>query len=78
MSTDANWNRIATDLLVGRTIRAVSYMTVREAEENGWTKRPVVMTLDNGLRLLASADDEGNDGGALFTTSEETPCLPVL
>ena len=32
----------------------------------GWYKRPIVFQLDNGTLCFLSADDEGNDGGALF------------
>ena len=43
-----------------------------------WYKRPVCMLLDNGVWIYPSQDDEGNDGGALFTSIDNKPCLPVL
>ena len=43
-----------------------------------WYKRPVALHLDNGVWVFPSQDDEGNDGGALFTTDEKQECLPVL
>jgi hypothetical protein len=52
--------------LVGRTIVAVRYMTEAEERANGWDRAAVVMQLDDGTLLFPSADDEGNDAGALF------------
>lgn len=51
--------------LVGRTIKAVRYMTDEEAEEQGWQAKPAVLELDNGTILFSMMDDEGNDGGCL-------------
>jgi hypothetical protein len=53
-------------------------MTKEEMEGLGWYNRPVVMVLDDGNIIYPSADDEGNNGGALFTTNDANPCLPVL
>jgi hypothetical protein len=62
---DARWNKTAADLLVGRTITAVSYMDADEADNSGFVSRPVAIQLDNGLVIFPQSDDEGNDGGAL-------------
>ena len=60
------WTKVASDILVGRTIKKVAYLTKKEAEEDfGWYKRPITFTLDNGLIVIAQMDDEGNDGGVL-------------
>lgn len=75
---DARWNGIARALLVGRRIVEVGYMTRPEAEGLGWSKRPVVLILDDGTQVYPSMDDEGNDGGSLFTSSHDHPVLPVL
>ncbi|MEM9281832.1 MAG: hypothetical protein AAGA96_08400 [Verrucomicrobiota bacterium] len=72
-----NWELKAKKLLVGRKIQSVRYMTVEEAEEWMFTSRPLVLKLDNGLFLIPLSDDEGNDGGALFTTDPEVEVLPV-
>ena len=53
-------------------------MSERESDEMYWDKRPVCMLLDNGVWIFPSQDDEGNDGGALFTSDNKEPCLPVL
>ena len=64
--TTKRWTKVASDILVGRTIKKVAYLTEKEAEEDfGWYKRPITFTLDNGLIVIAQMDDEGNDGGVL-------------
>jgi hypothetical protein len=76
--SDAHWLKEATKQLLGRKIVKVRYMTVDEMNDLGWYSRPVVMILDDGNIIYPSRDDEGNDGGALFTTNEANPVLPVL
>jgi len=70
-----SWNKTAKDLLEGRTIKSVRYLTEKESEKMDWTDSPVIITLDNGVQIIPSSDDEGNNGGALFV-GEET--LPVI
>ena len=73
-----NWNDIAGQLLVGRKIVKIEYMSKEEAEDFGWYSRPLCIQLDNGLWIYPTRDDEGNDGGALFTSDGRHPVLPVL
>jgi hypothetical protein len=55
---------------------AVQYMTAREANELGWRSRPLVLGLDDGSRLFASADEEMNDAGVLWLQrGEEEMCF---
>jgi hypothetical protein len=75
---DAHWFEEAKKQLLNRKIVKVRYMTVDEMNDLGWYSRPVVMILDDGNIIYPSRDDEGNDGGALFTTNEANPVLPVL
>lgn len=73
------WTEIAKKQLLGRKIVLIRYMSKEEAAECGWDNtRPVIMQLDDGNIVMASGDDEGNNGGALFTNNEEQPILPVL
>lgn len=72
------WDDLANKLLIGRTIKAVGYMTREEVEAHGWTTKVLVIELDNGVCLYPSMDDEGNDGGALFTSSKKEPVFPVI
>ena len=57
--------------LTGRRILAVRYMNGREASELGWQNRPLVLELDDGSRVYASADEEMNDAGVLWVEREE-------
>lgn len=74
------WNKKAADLLVGRTIKAASYMTAEEQEDSGYYKKALVIQLDNGMLLWPSRDDEGNDAGAIhyITKDKGFDILPVM
>jgi hypothetical protein len=37
-----------------------------------------MIELEDGTIIYPSRDDEGNDAGALFTSNEKTPTLPVM
>ena len=81
MNTDAiekKWTARVEKLLIGRKIVAVRYMSSDEAQEFDWYCRPITIHLDNGLVLCPAADDEGNNGGALFTDDEKMPVIPVM
>ena len=70
------WNKISQDVLQGRTIVEVRYLTDEEMEDMGWYSRPICFVLDNGTYCTLSCDDEGNDGGVLFYN--ENGVLPTL
>lgn len=75
---DKHWTKEAEEQLLGRKIVKVRYMSRDEADDLGWYSRPVVMQLDDGNLIYCSCDDEGNDGGALFTNNQANPVLPVM
>ena len=64
--------------LVGSKIIKVDYMSNEEADDIGWSDRPIQIHLDNGAVLSPQRDDEGNDGGALFTGLQKESLAPVL
>ena len=73
------WTKIAEDVLLGRRILKVEYMSSKECNEYMWYKRPITFILDNGTRVIAQMDDEGNDGGVLAClTNKAEEILPVL
>lgn len=72
------WIKKAEKELLNRKIVAIRYMTSEEMETLGWYSKAIVLQLDNGHLIFPSQDDEGNDAGALFTTSDETPVIPVM
>lgn len=77
---DANWMAYAVKHLLGRRIVGVEYMDEREASDFGWPERVLVLTLDDGTRLIPEADEEGNGPGVLLglTKSGEQILFPVL
>lgn len=75
---DKHWDTVANNLLLGKKIVKVRYFTEHECREMGWLYRPVALLLDSGIWVYPSSDDEGNEGGALFTTDGKEPVLPIL
>lgn len=72
------WESNAKKLLVGKTIKEVRYLTKKEQESMMWDRGSLVIILTDGTAIYPSADDEGNDAGALFTNNEELPTIPVI
>lgn len=72
------WTISAGKYLKGRKIVDVRYLTDKEMDGLGWDQSAIVIKLDNGELLWASQDDEGNGPGALFTTIDELPIIPVI
>ena len=72
------WEQIARQLLLNKKIVDVRYLTKEEAEDLGWDERVVAFQTEDGLWFFPSRDDEGNGGGALFTSDDKESCLPVI
>lgn len=72
------WGVKAMLLLVGRKIERVRYLTEKEREGLGWSKRSLVLILDDGTYVWPSADDEGNNAGAFFTTNSKLELIPTI
>ena len=70
------WEKAEKDF-VGKKIVAVRYMSSEECNDMGWDSAPICLLLDDGTYIFPSRDDEGNDGGALFTNVQDKDC-PVL
>ena len=78
-SLTSKWTKVAEKVLLGRRILRVEYMKDKECNEYMWYKKPVTFILDNGTRVIAMQDDEGNDGGVLTCLTEDREeVLPVL
>ena len=81
--TDANvrehWNNLASNFLVGKTIRRVRYLDDREKDDIAWSHSGLVIEFTDGHWIVPMSDDEGNDAGALWTSSQsEVNVLPVI
>jgi hypothetical protein len=72
------WLDQAKKLLLHKRIVNVRYLTAAEADDMGWDERTVAFQTQDGLWFFPSRDDEGNGGGALFTSDEKQGCLPVM
>ena len=75
----SDWPGTANIVLKGKKIVEVDYMSQTEADNYGWSKRPITFILDDDTRLIVMQDDEGNNGGALAYLNEGVDSvLPVL
>ena len=66
--------------LIGLKIVGVRYLTEEETEASGWYSSPIVIELSDGSALIPQADDEGNDGGALWIANSKgkESLIPVI
>ena len=76
--TQKEWEQKITSLLVGQKIVAVRYQTEEEMNDFGWYAKGLLIDLDDETQLLVMQDDEGNGPGAIATSSEELPTIPVF
>lgn len=67
----ADFCKVMTTKLKGKTIQAVEYLTDEEMEGNGWYKRPPVIVFTDGSWMVAQMDGEGNDGGVITFVDEK-------
>ena len=86
---EKTWSDKAGESLVGRTITGVRYMTAGDAEDLKSPSRSIVLELsakadrpvdeaNMPIVIWPSSDDEGNNGGALFSTDKELDTIPVI
>jgi len=74
-----DWNGTAKIVLEGKKIVKVDYIPAKEASDYGWGCRGVSFILDDGTRIIAMQDDEGNGPGALAYLNEGVDSLlPVI
>lgn len=78
MSNIQKWEEKCAKALIGKTIKAVRYLTDLEATGLGWSSKALVLFFNDGSYIYASADDEGNNAGALFTSMDDLPIIPVI
>jgi len=72
------WSKRAATHLKGKVIAEVRYLTKEETNFMGWYNAPLVILFTDGSYIFPSRDDEGNDAGALFTSFEDLPTIPVI
>jgi hypothetical protein len=76
--TIKKWEKDIRPVLKGKTIANVRYMTEKEMEGLGWYSKALVIIFTDGTYMFPSADDEGNNAGALFTNIKGLETIPVI
>jgi len=72
------WNKKVSDFLVGKTIKSVRYMNNEEMEDFMWYRKPVIIDFTDGSWIIPQSDDEGNNGGALYTSDKKLGVIPAI
>ena len=73
------WQDLVNKHLVGKYITKVQWLSPSESNRlMGGDYQPCELHLNDGTIITPSADDEGNNAGALFTNIQELPCCPVF
>ena len=70
-----DWSGDATKLFKGKVVERIGYLNPMECEAMGWQPTPFIEFTD-GHSIIASSDDEGNSGGAFFTSMEDMMTIP--
>lgn len=77
-STKQRWIAEIKGKLLGKKIIGIRYLTDAEVDRYGWSDSAVVIQLEDGGELIASADDEGNNAGAILTNYVDLEVIPVI
>ena len=72
------WGMQCANKLRGKTIQSCRYMTDAEMQKMGWCQCPLLIIFTDGTVMYASTDDEGNDGGAIFTNIKGLEIIPTI
>ncbi len=72
-----NWEKKIEKHLLNQKIVKIKYMSEKESGRQGWSKKPIEITLSNGVLLVPTQDDEGNNGGSIATNITELPTIPT-
>ena len=75
---EQEWVNAISDKLVGKTVKEVRYISNEDAREMYWDARAIAIQLSDGEWVFPMQDDEGNGPGALSTTYEDLPTIPVF
>lgn len=72
------WSKNATKAMKNLVVKQVRRMSQKELDDYGWRRSAPVIEFTNGLKIIASMDDEGNDAGALMSNLRDLPVLPII
>ena len=77
--TNNKWLMLVKKHLLGKKIIDVKWLNPKDTKKlMGWDQQPCEIYLDDGTILTPSADDEGNNAGAIFTNIKELPTIPTF
>lgn len=68
---------VKTPIITGSKVKSVRIMTSEELKEEYWNSHrfgiePIIIEFDNGVKIYASRDSEGNGAGVMFGKYKET------
>lgn len=72
------FSRNATKALKNLVVKKIRWMSQKELDEYGWCQSAPVIEFTNGLTIIGSMDNEGNDAGAFITNLRDLAVLPVI
>lgn len=73
------WGNLASNYLVGKTIRRVRYLNDVETEDMGWVYNALVIEFTDGHWIVPMNDNKGNEAGAIWTSSQsELNVIPTI
>ena len=70
-----SWSHEATKLFKGKIVERIGYLNEMECEAMDWQPTPFIEFTD-GHSIIASCDDEGNEGGVFYTSMKEMSIIP--
>ena len=77
--TEKEHTKIANDLLIGKKIKEVLYLSSFDADQMLWDRRSIMIIFEDGSSIIPMSDDEGNNGGALhYHDHGKTETIGVL
>lgn len=82
MDTQQRIEKKLKDLLLDAKVIGIEYLNPHEVDEMAWDKKPICITLKTKdgaiVHLIPQSDDEGNNGGAMYTNLRDMPIIPTL
>ena len=71
--------REVNDLLKGKRVVSVRYMTKEECKDFYWDKAGIVIIFEDGSYIIPQSDNEGNNAGALsLSTQARETIVPTI
>ena len=72
-----NWKAEATKLFKGKVVSHIRYTDADEEINLDWSWSAPIIFFTDGTWIVSSSDDEGNEGGAFWTSESELSVIPT-